>query len=218
MIQKKKNKLKLIAKPQDQATKDSILVNKYNDQEIQSTKPGNYKQKNGKTVWVPDRTKAPYKKEKGGKVCPKCGKVHAAGMGCAKSKMYRQGGGLNRISFMQQGKNLPTAPKAEDRYKNGRKTWNMPQYKEVSSASNIYGDPFASRISMEVNNNGDTTFYETPGRWLPVKFKTRQATKKNMNFKPLNPYSGAKKEKYVLISPEYETLKRRFNTAWNLAK
>jgi hypothetical protein len=88
----------------------------------------------------------------------------------------------------------------------------------VSSASNILGDPFASKISMEVNDNGDTTFYETPGRWLPVKFKTRQATKKNMNFKPLNPHSGMKEDKYVLISPEYEILKRRFNTAWNITK
>lgn len=51
---------------QDQATKDSIAVNRYNDQEVQATKPGNYKQKNGKTVWVPDRTKYPYKKQMGG--------------------------------------------------------------------------------------------------------------------------------------------------------
>lgn len=80
---------------QDRATRDSIQVNKYNDQEIQVTMPGKYETKNGKTVWVPDRTKAPYKKPekkscggfmkkssitvsaKGAKVCPKCGKVHA---------------------------------------------------------------------------------------------------------------------------------------------
>jgi hypothetical protein len=33
-------------------------------------------------------------KKKGGEVCPKCGKVHAAGLGCAvaKFKSYRQGG------------------------------------------------------------------------------------------------------------------------------
>lgn len=49
---------------QDEATSDSIKANKYNDQEVQATKPGNYRQKNGKTVWVPDRTKAPYNKKK----------------------------------------------------------------------------------------------------------------------------------------------------------
>lgn len=90
----------------DQATKDSIAANVHNDQEVQTQKPGSYKKnKQGKLQWTPDRTQAPYnktsKKEKGGelkgKVCPKCGKVHAAGMGCAvaKFKMNRQGGKLN---------------------------------------------------------------------------------------------------------------------------
>ena len=63
--QNKQSKPEFIPK-QDQATKDSIAVNRYNDQEVQATKPGNYKQKNGKTVWVPDRSKAPYKKQTGG--------------------------------------------------------------------------------------------------------------------------------------------------------
>lgn len=110
---------------QDQATKDSIAVNKYNDQEIQDTKPGSYKKnKQGKMQWTPDRTKAPYKKEEGGKikkdcggvkmklqkkggeVCPKCGKVHAAGMGCAvaKFKMHRQGGSLNGTVYYKKNK------------------------------------------------------------------------------------------------------------------
>lgn len=88
----------------------------------------NPKDPNSRThIWIPDRTKEPYnktsKKEKGGKaekdcggskmklqkkggeVCPKCGKVHAAGTGCAvaKFKKHRQGGSLNGIPFMQQG-------------------------------------------------------------------------------------------------------------------
>lgn len=43
-------------------------------------------------------------KKKGGEVCPKCGKIHAAGTGCAaKFKMHRQGGNLNNISFFQNG-------------------------------------------------------------------------------------------------------------------
>ena len=44
----------------DEATRDSIAANKYNDQEVQTMKPGNYK--NGK--WTPDRSKFPYKKKK----------------------------------------------------------------------------------------------------------------------------------------------------------
>lgn len=125
-----------------------------------------------------------------------------------------------KIVKAQKGKILPTAPKAEDRYKNGRRTWNWPQYKEVSSASNIYGDPFASKIAMEISNNGnDTTFYETPGRWLPVKLKTRTAKSTSKVYKPIQVSDdGFKSYRVIGIDPEYETLKRRFNTAWNLAK
>lgn len=154
---------------QDQASKDSIRINSTKgDDELEATRPGNYKPNpkhnpkdpNSRThIWVPDRTKEPYKKEKtskhssggfikanknfeldpigyadflnqnginpkrvsakyvytdvekkGGKVkkdktCPKCGKVHAAGVGCsvAKFKKHRQGGSLNSIPFMQKG-------------------------------------------------------------------------------------------------------------------
>ena len=57
----KQTKTNFVPKKQlDQAGKDSVLVNKYNDQEIQATKPGKYIMKNGKLVWVPDRTQAPY--------------------------------------------------------------------------------------------------------------------------------------------------------------
>jgi len=51
-------------KRQDEATTDSIRANKFNDQEVQDTKPGKYVQKNGKTIWIPDRTKAPYNNKK----------------------------------------------------------------------------------------------------------------------------------------------------------
>jgi hypothetical protein len=42
--------------------------------------------------------------KKGGEVCPKCGKVHSAGIGCAvaKFKMHRQGGSLNGIPFIRK--------------------------------------------------------------------------------------------------------------------
>lgn len=67
-------------------------------------------------------------------------KMKSAGTGCMlnpvmKFKMHRQGGSLNGISFMQQGKNLPTAPKAEDRYKNGKR-YQLPYFKEVQVPSN----------------------------------------------------------------------------------
>ena len=42
----------------DEATRDSLYANRYNDQEVQATKPGSYK--NGK--WTPDRSKSPYKR------------------------------------------------------------------------------------------------------------------------------------------------------------
>jgi hypothetical protein len=74
---------------------------------------------------------------------------------------------------------------------------------------------------MEVSNNGnDTTFYETPGRWLPVNFRTRTASKKNHKFQTIPYYQGGptRESKTIIIDPEYEILKRRFNTAWNLAK
>ena len=43
----------------DEATRDSLYANRYNDQEVQATKPGSYK--NGK--WTPDRSKSPYKRK-----------------------------------------------------------------------------------------------------------------------------------------------------------
>lgn len=47
----------------DEATRDSIAANRYNDQEVQVNKPGSYKKNaKGKVQWTPDRTKAPYKR------------------------------------------------------------------------------------------------------------------------------------------------------------
>lgn len=51
-------------KSNDQATRDSIAANRYNDQEVQVNKPGSYKKNaKGQVQWTPDRTKAPYKKK-----------------------------------------------------------------------------------------------------------------------------------------------------------
>ena len=49
----------------DEATRDSVAANKYNDQEVQTSKPGTYKKNSkGESKWTPDRTKAPYKVKK----------------------------------------------------------------------------------------------------------------------------------------------------------
>lgn len=43
---------------QDQATKDSIAANRYNDQDVQVNRPGSYKKNaKGRVQWVPDRKK-----------------------------------------------------------------------------------------------------------------------------------------------------------------
>lgn len=92
---------KTVKKKLDLAARDSIQVNKYNDQTIQTTRPGKYKStKDGETTWVPDRTKAPYnkkaeeKKEKGGeikaKICSKCGKVHVGKCGSKLTKKKKK--------------------------------------------------------------------------------------------------------------------------------
>lgn len=56
-----KNKTKYY---KDEATRDSIAANRYNDQEVQVNKPGSYKKNaKGQVQWTPDRTKAPYRKK-----------------------------------------------------------------------------------------------------------------------------------------------------------
>lgn len=90
VVQKFKNR------KQDQATKDSIAANVYNDQEVQTSKPGSYKKnKQGKVQWTPDRTKAPYnktsKKEKGGEI-----KKDFGGSTIAKFKATRCGSKMKK--------------------------------------------------------------------------------------------------------------------------
>lgn len=189
-------------------------------------------------------------KKKGGEVCPKCGKVHAAGMGCAvakfkakcgaKMKKHQQGDILNGVPFMQQGKNLPTAPKAEDRYRGGQRVSvetrggryggnDRMEIKEVQGKKpGMFGSvPFIrqtvlhSTVSPDYN---DTTYIEVPERKnFLVERKLRGVEKHPSVFKTyysnVHPFFGS-----ILpdlgsgTKEEYETLKRRFNTAWNLAK
>lgn len=116
---------------------------------------------------------------------------------------------------LQQGNKLPTAPKAEDRYKDSYKSWNWPQYKEVTAGSILFP---GAKISQTIEGS-DTTYRETPPRFPFVKVVSRTAknSAKTINWRNLitgQTYPEVKRGN----SLEYETLKRRFNTAWNLAK
>lgn len=89
---------------QDQATRDSIRINSAKgDSELEETRPGSYKPnpkhnpkdpKSRTHIWVPDRTKEPYKKDKVKKDC--------GGSAIKKFKMHRQGGSLNGIPFIRK--------------------------------------------------------------------------------------------------------------------
>ena len=125
---------------------------------------------------------------------------------------FKNGG----IQKFQNAGNLPIAPKAEDRYKNGSKYGYMadgslylfpnPLY-TIADIKGVRTDyPFMSNqgeikrtIFYAGNSPMDTIYTEIPNSVFPVERKMRYANSKNK-------------------TPEYEILKRRFNTAWNLAK
>lgn len=131
---------------------------------------------------------------------------------------------------------IKTAPKAEDRYKNskveGTIATNGPfSHTWVTANSSI---PFIipAKIGRVIEGN-DTTYYEIPQRSAVVKVKNRAAKRvtpfmnrwnpgyKSFDFKSWDSKFGPMIEELKPLindSLEYETLKRRFNTAWNLAK
>ena len=306
---------------QDQATKDSIEVNVYGNDDIPNKNPGDFKRnKQGKVQWTPDRTKTPYNKvtraqkgykstftksadgrdvleervegkdtmyvtrnpkygvvsssgnrfkdkqsrlefesdryyfnyskqknskktskdlvkkdSKGSKMkllergskCPKCGKVHSAGMGCsiAEFKKKFEKGGLLKL---QRGSTLPTAPKAEDRFRNGiKKSYQTKGYETksvVGEHSNLLKTPAVitrtvrySNVSPEYN---DTIYSETPERLIMRGAHSRGASRIQIPFVGTMYGDGYMMDlnKNNASKSEYETLKRRFNTAWNLAK
>lgn len=53
------NRKKKITYVKDEATRDSLYANRYYDDEVLATKPGNWI----KGKWTPDRSKYPYKKK-----------------------------------------------------------------------------------------------------------------------------------------------------------
>lgn len=174
------------------------------------------------------------------KACPKCGKVHTGKCG-AKMKKHQiggiitamqklqNGGSLNGVPFMQEGTTkggLPTAPKAEDRYKNGRRS-QLPYYKEVWTPTNRNTLTQGASIRQYINPinpyYNDTTYIEIPEHTSFVKLAPRIAStnsKEDLN-SPILDKNGWPTGYYKFKfnnSPEYEILKRRFNTAWNIAK
>lgn len=133
-------------------------------------------------------------------------------------------------------KEVKTAPKAEDRYKNskaeGTIATNGPfSHIWVTANSSI---PFIipAKIGRVIEGN-DTTYYEIPQRSAFVEVKNRAAKRvtpfmnkqnpsyKSLDFKWWNGKFGPMIEERLPLtndSLEYETLKRRFNIARNLAK
>lgn len=127
----------------------------------------------------------------------------------------------NPIERFQKGKILPTAPRAEDRYKNGRKDsvayLGIPMNTGTPVDNTYYGEsikqvstPNRAKIRQHIlfrhsPYNNDTIYTEVPEhtKRLPIL--------PPVNIIPRREISYAK-------TPEYEILKRRFNTAWNLAK
>ena len=137
---------------------------------------------------------------------------------------YKQGGNINKLPSrniierfkLQKGNKLPNAPKAEDRFKNGVK--DSVAYLGVPGKDNTYFGESIKRVTTPDNakiqrqvlfrhypNDNDTIYREVPEhskyRIYPIKTYVQ----------PRQAFSYAK-------NPEYEVLKRRFNTAWNLAK
>ena len=80
---------------------------------------------------------------------------------------FKNGG----VQKLQNAGKLPNAPKAEDRYKDSYKSWNWPQYKEVTAGSMLFP---GARISQTVEGS-DTTYMETPPRFPFVKVVPRVA-------------------------------------------
>lgn len=179
---------------------DSIKVNPENNYSTDYNQPIKYDfstpslklfKKGGKNIKV-----------KSEDVCPKCKKIHKMGTGCNV---------VRRIKY-QSGGGLPTAPKAEDRYKNSYKLsedFFNNRIKYLGTKKNkgvIQVVPYSTvpaYITESISDLGDTIYRESPEY---QRFRLRRAPVVRTASNRGNDLN------------EYETLKRRFNTAWNLAK
>ena len=145
----------------------------------------------------------------------------------------KQGGKLNKYQF--GGKNLSKAPKAEDRYKNGYKhkgfttLWHNGDGIETATVladNKIQFGKFPAVIQRTIYTNSsnpekqDTIYKERPEfRQFPILFQERDPMRQHEIPSILQPKvkirQASSKDKN---RSEYEILRRRFNTAWNLAK
>ena len=99
------------------------------------------------------------------------------------------------------------APPAEKRYANSTKgkrryAWYDADYVKQDKKAGVMGSSHPAEILRYVQNPGDTAYVEIPDddpRYLSMRKERRASTK----------YPRGN---------EYEILKRRFNTAWNLAQ
>lgn len=145
---------------------------------------------------------------------------------------FKQGG----VQKFQKAGRLPTAPKAEDRYKNGYKygshltVWSNGDgidTRGVVSNNKIQYGRFPAVIQREIRENSnnianqDTTYYEAPDfvSFPSALFQTlnpiQQSTVPALIKPKVKIRKASSKDKN---KKEYEILKRRFNTAWNIAK
>jgi hypothetical protein len=129
---------------------------------------------------------------------------------------------------------LPTAPKAEIRYQNGVK--DSVAYLGVPFKDSSYFGESIKRVRTPENASierrilfrhypydNDTTYTEIPEhskyKMYPIKTKVqpRQATNSDVKYVKRNKNGFIS---YIPTTPsdEYATLKRRFDTAWGIAK
>lgn len=152
-----------------------------------------------------------------------------------KFRGYKNGGLIDKYQF--GGKRLPTAPPAEQRYAGGKRVINSG--KEFNDSVSIRGveaqSPWykypAQIIERIVHSSvdpafNDTVYAERPSFIIPMNGVVR-ATGNNYYFGKKQRYSlpvfgGFVHSNYNASTPgeqqEYDTLKRRFNTAWGVAK
>lgn len=141
------------------------------------------------------------------------------------------------ISKLQQGNNLPTAPRAEIRYNNGKTNHRIVKtqdktfakvYPEIDIKKVIANDKlFPSTIEQHIYRNispqlNDTAYIETPGRDNPfTNVFPRRVLKHTGLFTqrfsyPNGPIGGRYWSGKKINPQEFQILKRRFNTAWNI--
>ena len=145
-------------------------------------------------------------------------------------KRFKQGG----IQKFQTAGNLPTAPKAEKRYrKSSYNTTKKGNRETTTITSQTFGYnrnwPYFRQPAtiQRIIEGKDTAFVETPEHHIFAKVQPRTALKSGNAYFEYNPKydenfslggQANTLANYPVTPQEYEILKRRFNAAWNQAK